>query len=494
MFALTWTYLTDRAVARAYHKGKNATFPEWPVHPDRVFQALVASWGNLGEPPEGTKALEWIEEQESPALFAPENKIIPEEYTVFVPTNDKEELPKKRVPRNFPSVLLPQHSACQEKGESSSCALIWENANPSEEILRAIEKLCDGVTHIGHSRSLVYLRITHNPPESNWRPATEALGNGEPLRVPHKGRLKDLCEAYAGGGEKWQRPPEAPYKRYIRVESHSSDLEIYQGNFASRLIILRKIQGTSLSLPQTLIFTAALRGVLLKNAEPLAREIISGHDENGTPTKRPHVAYFPLPFVGNAHADGHIMGFALAIPKELSWEKENALWKSLAKAMNDDETLHLFAGSAGDCSLTLENSPLPKIPQALREKTWCSSTSTFSTTWSTATPFVLDKLPPRRHKNLDQWTAQEICSACKIQNLPEPEEISFSHVSWLKGVPQAGDFPLLKRKDGRKRWHTHVKIVFSETTPLKGPLILGSGRFQGYGIFKPINNGSRRNA
>ncbi len=492
MFALAWTYLIDRVVARAYHKGKNSPFPEWPVHPDRVFQALVASWGNLGEPPEGIEALEWLEKQDLPVLFVPENETIPEDYTVFVPTNDRKELPKKRVPRNFPSVLLPQQSTDREERKNCSCALIWEKATPSEGILETMERLCDGVTHIGHSRSLVHLRITHNPPESNWRPATENSGNGEPLRVPHKGRLRNLCKAYAGGGERWQRPPEAPYKKYIKIQFPLSDLKIYQGDFSSRLIILRKIQGDLLSLPQTLAFTEAFRGTLLKNADPMAKEIVSGHDESGTPTKVPHVSYFPLPFVGNTHADGHIMGFALAVPKELSWEKENALWKSLATAMNDDETLRLFAGSSGDCRLTLENSSIQA--QTLQENTWCCTASAPCTTWSTVTPFVLDKLPPRRHKNLDQWTEQEICAACKIQELPEPEEILFSHVSWLKGVPQARNFPLLKRKDGRKRWHIHVKIVFPEKTPLRGPLILGSGRFQGYGIFKPLNNNSRRNA
>ena len=334
MFALAWTYLIDRVVARAYHKGKNSPFPEWPVHPDRVFQALVASWGNLGEPPEGIEALEWLEKQDLPVLFVPENETIPEDYTVFVPTNDRKELPKKRVPRNFPSVLLPQQSTDREERKNCSCALIWEKATPSEGILETMERLCDGVTHIGHSRSLVHLRITHNPPESNWRPATENSGNGEPLRVPHKGRLRNLCKAYAGGGERWQRPPEAPYKKYIKIQFPLSDLKIYQGDFSSRLIILRKIQGDLLSLPQTLAFTEAFRGTLLKNADPMAKEIVSGHDESGTPHESSSRLIFSTAFCGKYPCGWSYHGFCPGSSKRIILGKRKC---SLEKPCNSYE-------------------------------------------------------------------------------------------------------------------------------------------------------------
>lgn len=44
--------------------------PDWPPQLDRVFSALVASWGTRGERVEERQALEWLEAQPPPELAA----------------------------------------------------------------------------------------------------------------------------------------------------------------------------------------------------------------------------------------------------------------------------------------------------------------------------------------------------------------------------------------------------------------------------------------
>ena len=486
MFALQWEYLTGRAVARAYHGGKIGTDPEWPPHPDRVFQALVAAWGALGEPQAEAAALQWLESLKAPGLYAPD---APEESrsgaeTVHVPTNDKTAAGAGfhvRKARTFPSVLLPEGGGTSPSGRSfAACALVWPDAT-SEDAARfreAFVRLCEAVTHIGHSRSLVRMWVgAEDLPEPNYLPSEDGRGRVF-LRIPKEGRFDALCSAYAGGGEAWRRPSAAPYQSYVIPAPQKNGPEY--GLFDPRLVILRRVGGNALTLLQTLPFTDALRGTLLKAAEGVGKELISGHPEgDGTPTKRPHVAFVPLPFVGAEYADGHLLGFALAFPRGLSLEEEETIWEAFTRSLDPEkDTLSLVAGAAGACELVPEERPVR--PFSLRERTWCDQ----SAEWASVTPLVLDRLPPRRHQDFDQWAAGQIVEACARQNLPSPARIEVGSVSFVRGVPPARNFPCLKRKDGLRRWHTHARIVFSE--PVAGPLLLGAGRFRGYGFFRPV--------
>jgi CRISPR-associated protein Csb2 len=63
---------------------------------------------------------------------------------------------------------------------------------------------------------------------------------------------------------------------------------------------------------------AALAGALRKAAitrvpDPVPAQV-SGHGALG----RPHVGFLALPDAGHEHVDGHILGFALAIPRDLA--------------------------------------------------------------------------------------------------------------------------------------------------------------------------------
>jgi hypothetical protein len=40
------------------------------------------------------------------------------------------------------------------------------------------------------------------------------------------------------------------------------------------------------------------------------------------------------------------------------------------------------------------------------------------------------------------------------------------------------------RKDGSERRHTHAILVFDE--PVRGPVLIGAGRYRGYGFCRPL--------
>jgi CRISPR-associated protein Csb2 len=85
-------------------------------------------------------------------------------------------------------------------------------------------------------------------------------------------------------------------------------------------------------------------------------ELISGHRPDGAPTTNPHVAYLPLPDVGHEHADGHLLGLALALPYGLIFDAEDAVLSALFRAIDRKRlSLKLSLGKLGKATLTADD-------------------------------------------------------------------------------------------------------------------------------------------
>jgi CRISPR-associated protein Csb2 len=187
-----------------------------------------------------------------------------------------------------------------------------------------------------------------------------------------------------------------------------------------------------------------------------------------------------LGHVGHEHADGHLLGMALALPHGMALQDEEAVLDALAEAC-DPETgeLELHAGRAG--SMLLAEDSRSGLPRALRAETWTGP----SVCWGSVTPIAIDRLPPRRHEGNDAWVAEQLSESCTRQGLPAPVEVGILPVSPHRGAPPCRAFPpLLRKPDGARRWHVHARIRFAES--VEGPLLLGAGRYRGYGLCKPL--------
>lgn len=491
MLAIAWQYLTGRAVATDPTDRQAA---EWPPHPDRVFQALVAAWAGTGSASPQREALEWLADRGAPRITAPQlddpQGVWPgASPKTYVPVNDIEG-PRRG---EYPDLgLLPAHRMRKERyfpatvTSDHQCALIWPDATPTTEQRTHLADLCREVTSIGHSSSLVRIWLTDAPPEATWAPAADREAEMH-LRVPDPQRLETLVAAYqqaeaqcaARHGSPVPLPPRAPWQGYARAVPAGTAL----GAFARRLIILRRSGGDRIGLVQTLALSTALRDTLNRHAPDTIRPLVSGHAADGAALEQPHLAILPLAFVGDEHADGHVLGFALALPRDLSADDEEAVWQALAAAV-DAETaaIQIVAGKAGAIALVPEQRPVP--PKNLRADRWCRP----STAWSTVTPIVLDRQPPRRHADHDAWTAEQITQSCLRQGLPAPSEVAILGTSRLTGAPHARAMPTWLRKDGTRRWHTHAHLTFP--VPVAGPLLLGAGRYRGYGLCAPIAGGA----
>jgi CRISPR-associated protein Csb2 len=252
--------------------------------------------------------------------------------------------------------------------------------------------------------------------------------------------------------------------------------------FDPNLVVLA-LSGHRLSLPATLKLMNSLRNTVMAHCpvQP-PPEWLSGHTPNGKASANPHLAFLPLPFVGDPHADGRIMGVALALPSDCDpSEVARCLGDTLRDTYGQPRTHRLFDGQWFDCTAELDTrSPPPQ--KALRNELWTSP----ARRWASVTPVVLD----RHFDGKDKWeqAAESVKTACERIGLPHPREVLLHPVSMFEGVPRSSDFPPIMRKsDGGRMHHSHAVIVFDE--PVAGPVLIGAGRFRGYGLCRPLAQG-----
>jgi CRISPR-associated protein Csb2 len=144
---------------------------------------------------------------------------------------------------------------------------------------------------------------------------------------------------------------------------------------------------------------------------------------------------------------------------------------------------HLALGYLGKWKIVPERRSSP--PWNLRPEAWTAYPDG-ATHWSTVTPVVFDRHPRTRNRaEYHREVAAMIATGCERIGLPKPREVIVTHVSAHLGIPPAFVFPRLRRKDDSERCHTHAILVFDE--PVNGPLLIGAGRYRGYGFCRPLD-------
>lgn len=521
-FGLGIRYLNGWAMTAA--DGAKREIPEWPPHPDRVFMALAAAWFETGQNVAEGEALRWLEALPAPGIEASgaERRLAPNSNRPpksFVPVNDTARGRKIPESSNLSKLkdaglaLLPEHRGRQEKGfpvalPHRDCAyLVWHDVDPGSH-REALANLARKVTHIGHSASFTQVWLERQPPSPNWVPVQGVATRR--LRVFGPGRLAYLeeCANYAavlahaeltsciesekGKAKKAlqiqlaarfgdrvpvsRRPEPGFWSGYDRPPSATKEPTPHSV-FDSALTVLR-LSGHRLSLSATLTLTEALRGAVQKFCPEPIPEWVSGHTPDGSPSGTPHLALIPLPFVGAQHADGRILGAALVFPRDVDpQEAARCLEPLLRESLGEPRAIKLYDGQWLECSAAIEQRESP--PWNLRAEAWTRA----SRMWASVTPVGLD----RHFDGRDKWdkAAESVKDGCERIGLPRPREVLLHPVSLVEGVPHAREFAHIKRKsDGGRIHQSHVVLVFDE--PVSGPVLIGAGRYRGYGLFRPL--------
>jgi len=466
--------------------GPDTGEPDWPPQPDRVFSALVASWAARGQRPEERAALEWLEAQEPPRIAASGVNVRPAP-TVFVPPNDPQTgrvgdrtvMPamRRRQARRFPAALP----------DDPTVRMVWTEA--ADPPLAALNALARDTAYVGHSTSLTRCHF-----KADADRVMETLGHAR--RRVYPGRLKELEAAFAA-----KRRPSPGQSMRSAVEPATFP----QSDFSDDWLTFAINEATPADiriapLAAKALVKAVMSGWRQAGLGEVPPTWIAGHEADGAPARVPHLAAAPLAFVGWPHADGGLKGLALIPPRGIDLRAQPGLVaaiKAIAPLVDGERTIDLWSEAVGSETLRLKL----KLIGAGAEVTASLAPGRYGRSarvWATATPLVLDrhlKSPGKARGDNEALQAEIealVAEACANIGLPKPVRIATDKHSAIQGAVSA-------RSSGRNpswmRWRlpealksrplTHAVIDFGER--VRGPVILGAGRFCGLGLCLPLD-------
>ena len=410
-------------------------------------------------------------------------------------------LPDGRVKkeRHFPSVTLVRAQLAGSSAEQAPTlprvglappvTFAWDDFAPPE-VAEALDRLLGRVTRLGHSSSLVSCRLRDEEPAATHMPGEGALM----LRWVRPGQLAALEEGYQQ--HQAIRPRSLPFQgvRYRPVESAAT------GAVGARLPatagdwIVFELEPPHRRRPMTRTVELArvLRQSVLKHVPDPPPEGVSGHRPDGSPTGLPHIAFLALPNVGHEHGDGRIMGLVVMLPEDLDDIARNATLRGIGlwERERDGRALQLTMGRGGDVEMRRRQPPFALV--SLRREVWARP----SRWWASVTPVALPSHPGDLRRGsaaarAKAWARAEeaVAKSCEHVGLPRPVDVQVSLVSHFVGARPANDYSAFRQGRGADggvvRRLVHASIEFAE--PVRGPLMLGSGRFLGLGLMRPVD-------
>lgn len=457
--------------------GQDPRVEEWPPHPARAFSAMRS----VASDPEDLEVLRQFEQLPPPVIHASEATA--GSTRAFVVTNKLEATGGNLTHPGRTSGLRERRSA---HPVNPTVQFLWPNlALANQHLLERLNELAQRVPYLGRSTSTVLMHVrqigTSEPPEGLDVFVPGTLQDFEMrVRVPYPGYTDELNALHDAGLPAWQASDGGraaqPYRRLtvggvrretptpavLPVHSHYRDLVVLR-------FVDRRPDGRLTSL-----FTAALRShVMSQTVDPLPLAL-HGHGIDG----QPHVAYLGLPVCGSPHADGHLVGLAVAIPHMDEQERRHVI-RGVLGVTGDARIPLRVPGIRGDVALVYR--PDEPRPLAATASAWVRA----SRQWVTATPIVLDRYP----KNGD--LSAGVAHSFALAGLPEPVQVEVSTAAMTEGGVQMLPRDLPRRARGRV--FCHARVTFDR--PVAGPLLVGAGRYFGVGLLKPeFVEGARNHA
>jgi CRISPR-associated protein Csb2 len=440
---------------------------EWPPHPARVFCALTAAAD--GDP--AWAALRWLEEQPAPEIWAdPAGRVRTGTAAAWVVKNATD--PKGGGNLTWPGRDNGLRTRAFAVPATAAFAVVWPQADPPPGVLAQLRGLARLVPYVGRSTSPAEVTVCEGVPEDpGARVVYEPVPLGDlradrQVRVPYPGYAEELRAAYRDGRRSWEVARTAAYavRQQEAVPPGGEGDPAGDGPFEDLMVWTLARPIARISGDQAVALAAALRNAVMSRiSDPIPAQV-SGHGAPGVP----HVGFLALPDVGHEHADGHILGLALAVPRDLP---PSDLGKLVRAVIVDPLTkLRLPGGRV----LTLEYGA---DRSGLQPDRWAARSRGGSREWVTATPLMLDG-----HLRRGRDEAGEVARSLIIAGYPRPVQVEVSAAPLAAGGvwrPRPGTLP-----GGRPhRRLVHARITFAE--PVTGPVLAGSMRYLGLGLFLP---------
>ena len=457
---------------------------EWPPSPARLFQALVAATHHgahgLLHTEVRDRALEWLEGLSAPDIVAITTEPSREILTNYVPNNDDGESGdfREHIKTAKPLRLHPLPAECR-------VTYRWKFAPDGDVAQHAdiVSAMASLVTYLGRTVDLVYARgevraemtAVAGDGRKVW-PARETPG-GKWL-TPKPGFLK-LCQERHPRSVS-EKPPDFTNSRQVDYDGS----ETPRDNVPLALFELYRLDGRRLGFdPRRLREPAGMVRDAFKRwwmAHPRMKDhygedrharLLLGHRQAGdsAPSEGGHFATVPLPSMNfDSTADGWFRR-VLILGGGLQDSTDRALFTDLARGLDGME-LHDRDRPVGRLQAVTDAAKTLAL--------WIDNRGAPVRVWRSVTPVILTG-HPRRGRSL------EACLARTLAQQGFPAE-TLESVATFAGplVPKcapACDYRVHGYLTTTRR--VHAEVIFRK--PISGPLIVGRGRFAGFGLFIP---------
>ena len=323
-----------------------------------------------------------------------------------------------------------------------------------------LRDLCDRATRLGSAESLVAIAVRQRADlhGAAWRPCA----SGTMLRVAMPGIVDTIAgtETLIPG-----RVLPCDWRAYRWSNTKRPGRMITVG-LAHGSCPVEHAPAVAERLRQSLIAVA--------NAEKLPLlPILHGHEEDGSPLRRSHLHFGPLPHVGFRHSDGSVLGVSFIVPPSTDdsdrayVERIVAIWFACGAKLT----------MAGGRSLTFGPADSRRT---LADERWCRAAEV----WQTVIPMELPRhVAKRREWNRDDWNriSTEIVRACSQSGCRLPSKSKLRMLRLRSGSPNARTV-----RGPHRRPIVHARVLFPNA--VEGPVVVGAGRHLGYGLMEPVES------
>ena len=505
------------------HDGRYHGRGDWPPSPARLFQALVAGAG-LGSSlsPSDKAALQWLEKQKPPLVAAPLAWRSQRGVCFYVPNNDGDaiggdplKVAKIRTAKIFrpyffdPAVPFVYVWTLSEQQSDNNCA-------PRDDVYGYAHTICSLAKHlyqlgrgidmawawgevIGEKDLEDYLSTY---PGRIYRPSTGRSSTTLPSPCP--GSLESLERRHEAFGKRFEytRAGKALQVTFHQPPKPRFQPIPYDSPPSRQLYELRRSPAAEPSFapwPLTRVVDLVVRlrdGAVKRLEEALLgkkadiHRALVGRKPDGTNDIPPEdrVRIIPLPSIGHFHADRQIRRVLIEVPPTCPLRAEDVHW-----AFSGLDVVNV---KTGEVQAVLTRSDAEEF---LRH--YGFEDDGRYRVWRTVTPAALPinawrrRIDPARRRDEakpgDERVAEQgraaaaVCQAlrhagvqARVETLRlqrEPFESQGSRVElFAEGTRFAKE----------RLWH--VEITFG--APVKGPLLLGDGRFCGLGLMSPVRD------
>ena len=476
---------------------------ERPPAPARLFQALMAGAASATqESGQWTRALDWLETMDPPAIAAPRAKR-GVRYENYVPNNDVDAvLRNESYEEAVKKTLLGKRIQPMLFDQDSPIVYRWDLTPNEEEQAEAVCRLSRKLYQLGRTVDMAYAQASIVDAEEADRqcradhqvvhlPSGDAPG-GNGLFCPSPGLRRSLTESFGALRHRLREDETTGKPLTAFVHPPKPPLQVVRYGARPKLLVfeLRPPNRLDAYAPwrlqdaAKLVSTArdeAARHLSRTTPDPgnLIGRQLTGR-EAGSTDKSGRIRIIPIPSVGHPESDHMVRRLAVEIPSgcelrtdDIAWAFEQVAWKD-----EDDNTW---------CELRRTESS--DMVRRFEKR---------STRWRSSTPLALPLRPCRKGPKVRagdnvrsnrngrteyEETIDAVRDALRHAGVHEAVTgIVAQRTAFDPKGLKAQAFGPSCRFETRALWH----VSFACAEGLEGPLLLGDGRYVGLGLMRPV--------